>query len=201
MLPPHLRKKAANLYANKAAIVSRIDLLRQSSNGEGGMKFEEQIQKQIDIWQAPPPVKAIKALPAPVDIQSKRRGGKRLRKMKERNGVTDLRKRANRMEFCGIDESYDNETSVNAGQLGKTNRIRAVVVDAKTNARVSKMLNQKLLKQDQKQRAILGGTTTMKKISGTATSVSFTPLTGVEISNPVQLENKPQTSSKYFSNI
>jgi hypothetical protein len=58
----------------------------------------------------PPPVKNIRALPAPVDGPKKKRGGRRVRQMKERYAVTELRKQANRypslsgwrhLGFCG----------------------------------------------------------------------------------------------------
>jgi len=47
----------------------------------------------------PPPVKAVKALPTPLEAPRKKRGGRRVRKMKERYAVTELRKQANRMNF------------------------------------------------------------------------------------------------------
>lgn len=44
-------------------------------------------------------MKAVKALPAPLEAPRKKRGGRRVRKMKERYAVTELRKQANRMNF------------------------------------------------------------------------------------------------------
>ena len=41
-------------------------------------------------------MKNIRALPAPVDGPKKKRGGRRVRQMKERYAVTELRKQANR---------------------------------------------------------------------------------------------------------
>ena len=61
--------------------------------------FREEIEKKIEKFQEPPPVKAAKALPAPLEAPKKRRGGRRVRKMKERYAVTELRKQANRMNF------------------------------------------------------------------------------------------------------
>lgn len=52
--------------------------------------------------QEPPPVKFIKPLPKPIDPGRKKRGGKRVRKMKERYAVTELRKQANRMNFADV---------------------------------------------------------------------------------------------------
>lgn len=56
----------------------------------------------IHILQEPPPVKFIKPLPKPIDPGRKKRGGKRVRKMKERYAVTELRKQANRMNFADV---------------------------------------------------------------------------------------------------
>ncbi len=58
-----------------------------------------EIEGKLDKWQEPPPVKSIKALPAPIDPGRKKRGGRRYRKMKERLGLTEMRKQANRMNF------------------------------------------------------------------------------------------------------
>jgi U4/U6 small nuclear ribonucleoprotein PRP31 len=45
---------------------------------------------KIEKWQEPPPAKTSKPLPAPDAEIKKRRGGRRLRKMKERYGLTDV---------------------------------------------------------------------------------------------------------------
>lgn len=58
--------------------------------------------------------------------------------------------------------------------MGKSGsgRIRAAQIDEKTKVRISKTLQRNLQKQQ-----VFGGTTTIKKqISGTASSVAFTPL-------------------------
>lgn len=51
----------------------------------------------------------IKALPKPLDKASKKRGGRRVRKMKERLGMTDIRKKANRMNFGELEEDIMQE--------------------------------------------------------------------------------------------
>ena len=61
--------------------------------------LREEIEKKIEKFQEPPPVKGARALPAPIEAPKKRRGGRRVRKMKERYAVTELRKQANRMNF------------------------------------------------------------------------------------------------------
>jgi U4/U6 small nuclear ribonucleoprotein PRP31 len=49
----------------------------------------------------------------------KRRGGRRLRKMKERYGLTDVRKAANRMMFNQVEEEFmDGEDVSRPGGAG-----------------------------------------------------------------------------------
>jgi hypothetical protein len=54
------------------------------------------MKKKVDKWQEPAPAKQHKVLPVPDMEPKKRRGGRRFRKMKERYGLTDMRKAANR---------------------------------------------------------------------------------------------------------
>lgn len=54
------------------------------------------------MLKEPPPVKFVKPLPKPIDPPRKKRGGKRVRKMKERYAMTELRKQANRLNFAEV---------------------------------------------------------------------------------------------------
>lgn len=85
------------------------------------------------------------------------------------------------------------------GQVGKsgTGRIRAPQIDEKTKVRISKTLQRNL----QKQQVYGGSTTVRRQVSGTASSVAFTPLQGLEIVNPHAAEKKAnEANAKYFSN-
>ena len=62
--------------------------------------MRDEIVRKIEKWQEPPPAKIIKPLKAPDAEGKKRRGGKRLRKMKERYGMSDMRK-VRRSGACG----------------------------------------------------------------------------------------------------
>jgi U4/U6 small nuclear ribonucleoprotein PRP31 len=155
---------------------------------------------RIDKLQEPPPVKAVKPLQAPLEQARIKRGGRRARKMKERLGITELRKQQNRMTFGEIDEdAYQDDLSFSTGQMGKggTGRIRTAQIDSKTRVRIS----QKLSKTLQKQNQWGGGTSTVRKaVSGTASSVAFTTLQGLEIVNPNAAEKDVSKSdNKYFS--
>lgn len=200
-ISPDLRKKAATLVANKCTMAARVDAVHEYSDGSMGRKFRDEIERALDKLQEPPPVKQVKPLPAPIDQPQKKRGGKRVRKLKERLVITDLRKQANRINFGEIeDDAYQNDLGFSSGQLGKSanGRIRAPQIDEKTKVRISKTLQKSLQRQQQ----VFGGTTTVKKhTSGTASTIAFTPKQGLEINNPLAAEKKVnEANAKYFSN-
>ncbi|KAM3873234.1 nucleolar GTP-binding protein 2-like [Diretmus argenteus] len=135
-------------------------------------------------------------------IQLLRQFGKTLgysyRKMKERLGLTEIRKHANRMTFAEIeDDAYQEDLGFSLGQLGKSGsgRVRQAQVNEATKARISKSL--------QKQSMTYGGKSTVRdRSSGTSSSVAFTPLQGLEIVNPQAAEKKvAEANQKYFSNM
>lgn len=198
--PPDLRKKAARLVSAKCALASRVDSFHESQDGSVGDRLLADVEGKLDKLQEPPPVKQIKPLPAPIEQSKKKRGGRRARKMKERLGLSEMRKQANRMNFAEIEEdAYQDDLGFSLGTLGKskTSRIRGPQIDSKTKARISKTLHQKISKQNQ----TWGGSTTVKKqVSGTASSVAFTPLQGLEIVNPQAAEKRvAEANAKYFS--
>ncbi|XP_033117802.1 U4/U6 small nuclear ribonucleoprotein Prp31-like [Anneissia japonica] len=198
--PPDLRKKAARLIAGKCTLAARVDSFHESPNGEIGSKFREEIDGKFEKLTEPPPVKKTKALPAPIDGGRKKRGGRRYRKMKERLGMTEFRKAANRMTFGEIeDDAYQEDLGFSLGQVKKTGtgRIRGPQVDNKTQVKISKSLQRQLQKQQ-----MHGGRSTVKgrETSGTASSVAFTPLQGLEIFNPNAAEKKvAEANARYFS--
>jgi len=196
--PPDLRKKASKLVSGKCSLAARVDSFHESSDGSVGDTLRTDIEQKLDKLQEPPPVKLIKALPAPIDGGRKKRGGRRYRKMKERLGMTELRKASNRMTFGEIEEdAYQEDLGMSLGQMGKksSGKIRGPLIDSKTKARISKTLQQKIQKQQ-----VWGGSTSVKKqVSGTASSVAFTPLQGLEIVNPQAAEKRVITNQRYFS--
>lgn len=198
--PPDMRRKAARLVAAKCTLAARVDSFHESADGEIGRQLREEIERKLDKMQEPPPVKQVRPLPAPIDQPRKKRGGRRVRKMKERYGITELRKQANRINFAEIEEdAYQEDLGFSLGQVGKagTGRIRAAQIDEKTKVRISKTLQKNL----QKQQVFGGSTTVRRQVSGTASSVAFTPLQGLEIVNPQAAEKKiSQAGDKYFSN-
>lgn len=193
---PDYRRKAAHLVANKCTIAARIDACHASPDGSQGKLLRDKIERSLDKLQEPPPVKQVKPLPPPIDNPRKKRGGKRVRKMKERMAMTELRKQQNRMNFGEIeDDAYQDDLGFTTGQIGKSakGRIRAPQVDEKTKVRISKTLQKNLQVYE-------GSATIRRQVAGTASSVAFTPLQGLEIVNPQAAESRASESSgKYFS--
>jgi len=214
-LPPEFRRKAAKLVAAKLTLAARVDCFHESDDGTVGKDLLDKIYEKYDKWQEPPPVKATKALPVPLEAPRKKRGGRRARKMKERMGMTEMRRLKNRMNFGEIEDDV-NQCSIgdNLGLLNakgaNSGKVRAAAVDKKTQARISKALQQKLARSNAAMNAsnVLGGThsvwaggrTTVGRdnVNGMASSVAFTPLKGLEIINPNAAE-KREESNKYFA--
>jgi U4/U6 small nuclear ribonucleoprotein PRP31 len=97
--------KACRQVAGKCTLAVRVDFTRGDLSAKIGQDFREEIRKKIEKWQEPPPPKQPKPLPVPDSDPKKKRGGRRLRKMKERYALTDMRKLANRMKFGTPEES------------------------------------------------------------------------------------------------
>jgi U4/U6 small nuclear ribonucleoprotein PRP31 len=130
--PSDIHRKAARLVSAKCALASRIDSVRESADGAQGFVYRNEIQKKIDALLQPLASKRIKALPLPKEVATKRRGGKRARRAKERMASTTLMKQQNRMAF-GEQEAeigFGDEETVGLGLIGgSTGRVRAAKAD------------------------------------------------------------------------
>ncbi|OAF71444.1 Pre-mRNA-processing factor 31 [Intoshia linei] len=205
--PTDIRQKIARTVAAKATLAARIDMKQSSLDGELGRQLRSQIEMKMEKFLEPAAVKRIKSLPAPIDYAHKKRGGKRYRRMKERLGITDVRKAANRMTFGEIEQdAYHEILGPSLGHLGKSGsgKIRTAMVDSKTKARMSKTLQNQLYKSGKmsviKQAGV--ATSIRRNTGGTQSSVAFTPLQGLEIINPNAIESKEtDAQKKYFGTM
>ncbi|CAL9242775.1 unnamed protein product [Arabidopsis halleri] len=184
--PPGLRMRASRLLASKSTLAARVDATRGDASGTNGKALREQIRKNIDKWQEPPPGRQPTPLPVPYSEPKKKRGGRRLRKTKERYQVTEIRKLANRMAFGTPEESsLGDGLGDGYGMLGQagSNGLR-VSSKLKLNAKVTK------------KRQNTGGATT----SGLRTSsLAFTLVQGIELCNPQAIGLGSGIQSSYFS--
>lgn len=140
---PELRTQAMRIISAKIVLAARVDRVHESADGSVGNDLLEQCQKRLDKLVEPPPNRGHKALPAPDDKPSQKRGGRRARKAKEATAMTDIRKAQNRMAFGKEEQEVGygtGEGTVGLGMIGQNNdgRIRALQVDNRTRAKLSK---------------------------------------------------------------
>ncbi|KAI5958214.1 PRP31 [Candida theae] len=152
-LPPEIQKSVMRIISGKVILAARIDLAKSSSDGSLGTKLRSEIEGKIDKLLAPPDQVPNKALPAPIEIKSKKRGGRRIRKMKERFQMSDLRKAQNKMEFGKQEETimddFGEEIGLGMSRSGGGNRLGQIQVNKNTDARMSKAMAERLNKQKQ----------------------------------------------------
>jgi U4/U6 small nuclear ribonucleoprotein PRP31 len=141
-LPQDFRKKGARLVAAKCTLAARVDSFHESVDGSIGRGMFEDIEHKFQKWQEPPPFKEAKPLPRPDEAPKKKRGGRRVRRMKEKSAVTELRRQANRVQFGKIEEDlFQTDIGFSMGTQAKgSGKVRAAAVDKKTQVSVSKRL-------------------------------------------------------------
>ncbi|CAN0892906.1 U4/U6 small nuclear ribonucleoprotein Prp31 homolog [Linum grandiflorum] len=189
---PSLRNHACKLLADQLMLAVRVDSGRGDPSGNYGRTLREQISKKIEKWQEPLPAKQPKPLPVPDSEPKKKRGGQRQRKRKERYAVTDMRKLSNRMQF-GIPEesSLGDGLGVGYGLLGQagSGKLRVAASQNKLAAKVAKKFKQKHYGSSG------------ASASGLTSSLAFTPVQGMELSNPRAHAHQSRggAQSRYFS--
>ncbi|KAI1492329.1 Prp31 C terminal domain-containing protein [Biscogniauxia mediterranea] len=214
-IPNDLKKKAMKAVAAKLVLAARADTGHTSPDGSYGEELRSQCLERLDKLTEPPPNKGQRALPAPDDKPSRKRGGRRARKAKEATAMTELRKAQNRMAF-GKEEKEagygTGDSTAGMGMIGQGNdgRIRGLQIDNRTRAKLSQKhkgwggatpiggaasslrgfgqsgnnidLRGKGLRTSGVGSTIGGG-------AGTASSLAFTPVQGLELVDPkVQAE-------------
>lgn len=215
-IPADLKRQAMRIVAAKCVLAARVDRVHASPDGSNGLLLKNDTIARLEKLTEPAPNKGPRALPAPDDKPSRKRGGRRARKAKEATAMTDLRKAQNRMAFGKEEKEVGygtGEGTKGLGMIGQANdgRIRNQQIDARTKAKLSK--NHK----GWGGATPLGGTATSLRgfgqtggnntvlhgqghglrssgvggqgVSGTASSVAFTPVQGLELVDPkVQAE-------------
>jgi U4/U6 small nuclear ribonucleoprotein PRP31 len=175
--PPPLRMRACRLVGGKCTLMARLDAYGEDPSGAGGTAMRAAMVAKIEKWQEPPPAKFVKPLPLPDMEGKKRRGGRRLRKMKERYGLTDMRKAANRVNF-NEPETEAGLEGVGIGVLGSGG--------AGGRLRLNASQSKKLQKDAQKYQQKKYGGASSGAASGLSSSLAFTPIQGIELVNPMR---------------
>ena len=216
-IPSDLKRQAMRIVAAKVVLAARVDRVHNSPDGSNGEQLKMDCLDRLEKLTEPPPNKGPRALPAPDDKPSRKRGGRRARKAKEQTAMTDLRKAQNRMAFGKEEKEVGYaETTKGLGMIGQADegRIRSQQIDQRTKAKLSKNNkgwgtatpigsgtasslrgfgqsgggNATVLRAQHGLRASgVGGAGT----SGTASSIAFTPVQGLELVDPkMQAERK-----------
>ncbi|KAL8824398.1 MAG: hypothetical protein Q9170_008169 [Blastenia crenularia] len=208
-IPPDLKKQAMRIVSAKLVLAARVDRVHTSPDGSTGEELKQACLERLDKLTEPPPNKGPRALPAPDDKPSRKRGGRRARKAKEQTAMTDLRKAQNRMAFGKEEKEVGygtGEGTKGLGMIGQTNegRIRALQVDQRTRAKLSK--NNKGWGTSTPMGGGAGTASSLRGFgqsgnassfglrssgvgggagtSGTASSIAFTPVQGLELVDP-----------------
>ncbi|GAM22645.1 hypothetical protein SAMD00019534_058200, partial [Acytostelium subglobosum LB1] len=186
--PEYLRKNAIRVLTGRVSIAARVDSQQETSLfGETGRQFRDELLAKIEKWQEPPPVKSIKALPAPDDKQRVKRGGRKARMMKQKYQMTDMRQDQNKMAF-GVEE----KTTIDGEGLGliggETGRVRLLAQDRGI------LKKKKIEQKDYGSGQMTGGAAT----SGLQT-VIITPVQGLQLQMGGQTDRlQTNKQDRYF---
>ncbi|MCJ1264971.1 U4/U6-U5 snRNP complex subunit prp31 [Lobaria immixta] len=212
-IPSDLKRQAMRIVAAKCVLAARVDRVHASPDGSNGLLLKNDTLARLEKLTEPPPNKGPRALPAPDDKPSRKRGGRRARKAKEATAMTDLRKAQNRMAFGKEEREVGygtGEGTKGLGMIGQANegRIRSQQIDQRTKAKLSKSnkgwggatpLGTSSSLRGFGQNVGAGGSSTLLRggqhglrtmgvggtgTSGTASSLAFTPVQGLELVDP-----------------
>jgi len=173
---PSLRQRTAKVLAAKAVLCSRIDAFRSAPDGSAGAKFAEEIREKVRKWEEPPAVKSVKPLPIPEPKKSRKRGGKRYQRIKEKYGMTEVRKAANRLAVDQGGTEYGESAMGNDGGMlgmGGSGRLRVAAKQQKNLMRTAAL-------RKAKPRAPAAE----DPLSGLKSTISFSHNSGMELINP-----------------
>ncbi|CAI0648068.1 unnamed protein product [Colletotrichum noveboracense] len=214
-IPNDLKKQAMRIVAAKLLLAARVDRVHSSPDGSTGEELKGHCLERLEKLTEPPPNKGPRALPVPDDKPSRKRGGRRARKAKEATAMTELRKAQNRMAFGEEEREVGygtGEGTAGLGMIGQANdgRIRNLQIDQRTRAKLSaknkgwggatslngaasslRGFGQANSNIDLRGKGLRtsGVGTTLGAPTGTASSLAFTPVQGLELVDPkVQAE-------------
>ncbi|WFD29147.1 U4/U6-U5 snRNP complex subunit prp31 [Malassezia sp. CBS 17886] len=202
--PDDYRTQALRMVSAKVSLAVRMDVTGSPATRSGsyGAGLHEEIAHKLEKLMEPPPTKLIKALPVPSEGGRKqRRGGRRARKFREMNGITELRKMQNRVEFGKQEEeagAFDETVGLGMVNTKSSGKIRAAVADAKSKAKLSKANKGRLATLNRPNLSLHTSAPTSSSLSGTASSLSFTPVQGIELVDPSRQKKVEEANAKWF---
>lgn len=106
-VPPQHKLQAVRMVCAKVVLAARVDLAHGSPDGAQGALWRSQIMNRIEKLAVAPPSATDRALPVPEDKKSKKRGGRRARRLKQQLMPTEKQRQRNRMAFGKASADYD----------------------------------------------------------------------------------------------
>lgn len=204
-IPADLKRQAMRIVAAKCVLAARVDRVHGSPDGSNGLLLKNDTIARLEKLTEPPPNKGPRALPAPDDKPSRKRGGRRARKAKEATAMTELRKAQNRLAFGKEEKEVGygtGEGTKGLGMIGQSNdgRIRSQQIDQRTKAKLSKSHKGWGGATPLIGAGGIGTASSLRGFgqsshgsflrasgvgtSGTASTVAFTPVQGLELVDP-----------------
>ncbi|CAM9142641.1 unnamed protein product [Ectocarpus fasciculatus] len=186
--PPDFRRKVLKMLAGKVALAARVDSYKNHADGHDGERMRREFDESVDKLLEPHKARTKKALPIPEEKKRNKRGGKRVRRWKERFELTEVRKQQNRIVVTTTEGEYgDSAMGVTQGSIGAhagTGKIRA-----------PQKKEQPALKKPKLSNSMSSGQT-----NGLSSSLVFTPVQGIELNNPhAAAERVKEANKKWFN--
>ena len=189
-VPPYLRKKLLKIVSAKVTLAARVDSYKNFPSGEEGRKLRQDIEEKARKLEEPDKARTKKALPIPEEKKRSKRGGKRVRKFKERFAMTELRKAQNKLSTTSKDEYGDSAMGLDQGMVGygDSNKILAPK-EKKTKFQLPK----------NKTKAINAGSSGVS--NGLSSTLVFSTVQGMELAanQPSASERVKEANSKWFN--
>ncbi len=222
-IPSDLKKQALRIVSAKLVLAARVDRIHSSPDGSTGEELKEACLERLDKLQEKPLNKGVRALPVPDDKPARKRGGRRARKAKEATAMTDLRIAQNRMAFGKEEKEVGygtGDSTAGMGMIGAANDGRVPghadrPADARAAERQEQGLGWHRLVRQRRRRLFAEGLRpavgrqpgssrkgaadisvgTSLGSGGTVSSLSFTPVQGLELVDP-QRARRPQPQAE-----
>lgn len=138
-------KQALRQICSKLVLCARIDLQNPQSDALG-RKWRKEIDQRLSQFRKAPEIQPIRPLAVPMEHKSKRRGGQRVRRMKERMAMSQVERLQNRMAFNEMETvkiAGDEEVGMGLLDKQKAQLVRKVApVAPKTVAQQSSIDNE-----------------------------------------------------------
>lgn len=201
-LPRIYQHKALKMVAAKFALAVRCDMTLQGATDpvSSGLAFRRQLEEKFQKLLEPARAPTLKALPKPDLTIKKKRGGKRVRRMKEKYEETALMKQANTRAFSAATGEYgDDAMGFTRGLLDTSEGVSGVALRKNLDKKQVRVANTKASRKRAAQMSVQNPAASTSSYSGLATSIVFTPSQGMELVNPTTRSDRVEAANhKWF---